>query len=181
MSPLFRHAVPNGFSLVRLLLGVVFPLLPSEWRLGVVLFAGLTDLLDGLSARWLKAESRFGRLLDPVADKVFVLVLVGTFLAEGVLTWAWLLGVAARDVTVLLGGAVVGVVLGVGGRWRRVRAPAPSWLGKCTTAAQFAVLAVAAAGGAVPLAVLASTTVLSVAAAVDYARRFVTSTPSPSA
>jgi cardiolipin synthase (CMP-forming) len=39
---------------------------------GVFLFAALTDLLDGVAARLLNAESKFGRLMDPIADKVLV-------------------------------------------------------------------------------------------------------------
>jgi phosphatidylglycerophosphate synthase len=176
VSPFLRHAVPNGFSLARLFLGAAFPFLPHDWRLGVILLAGATDFLDGLSARWLKAESEFGRMFDPVADKVFVLALVGTLLAEGVLTGPWVLGIAARDGAVLVG---VGWVV-LRGRWQEARSLRPSWLGKCTTAAQFAVLAVAVAWGTPPVGFLAFTTILSVAAALDYARRF-TWRPSPSA
>lgn len=35
-------------------------------------FAALTDLFDGIAARALKADSRFGRMLDPIADKALV-------------------------------------------------------------------------------------------------------------
>ncbi len=42
----------------------------------VAILAGLTDLLDGYLARKYKIESDFGRLLDPLADKIFV---VATF------------------------------------------------------------------------------------------------------
>ena len=39
---------------------------------GVFLAAGLTDLLDGWLARRLKKDSRMGRFLDPLADKLLV-------------------------------------------------------------------------------------------------------------
>ncbi|HVY88013.1 MAG TPA: CDP-alcohol phosphatidyltransferase family protein [Hyphomonadaceae bacterium] len=45
------------------------------WSLAAaVLFilAALTDLFDGMAARALKAESKFGRLIDPIADKALV-------------------------------------------------------------------------------------------------------------
>jgi phosphatidylglycerophosphate synthase len=162
-----RHAIPNALSLSRLLLGVTFPFLPTDWRLAVIVIAAVTDLLDGLAARWLRAESETGRMLDPVADKVFVLVLAGTLVAEGALHPLWWLGIAARDVVVLVG--VAAVLLRR--RWRQAREMRPSWLGKCTTAAQFAVLVALAAWNTAPPWLLTPTVLLSVAAAADYARR----------
>ncbi|MDZ4761987.1 MAG: CDP-alcohol phosphatidyltransferase family protein [Alphaproteobacteria bacterium] len=35
-------------------------------------FAALTDLFDGMAARALRVDSRFGRMLDPIADKALV-------------------------------------------------------------------------------------------------------------
>lgn len=162
-----RHlfsALPNGLSLVRLAIGLAFPLLPVEWRLAMVVLAILTDLLDGPLARWLDVESDLGRMLDPVADKVFVLLLAGTLFAEAALPWPWALGIAARDLVVLAGAA--GAVLR--GRWAECKDMRPTLLGKATTAAQFAVLLAAFFWGAVPLGLLIATTALSVAAGVGY-------------
>jgi len=44
--------------------------------LSVLILAGITDLLDGWLARRLKQESDVGRLMDPVADKIFLCVAV---------------------------------------------------------------------------------------------------------
>src|SRR5262245_16227876 len=47
----------------------------QAWALlaaGLFVFAALTDLFDGMAARALGVDSRFGRLLDPVADKALV-------------------------------------------------------------------------------------------------------------
>jgi len=147
-----------------MLLGVAFPFVPPEWRLWVIIVAAITDFLDGFLARLLHAESDLGRMLDPIADKVFVLILVGTLLAEGTLHPLWAVGIAARDLAVLLG---VLLVL-FQGRWQTTREMRPSWLGKCTTAGQFAVLMVLAVWGEAPLWLLAVTTSLSLAAAVGY-------------
>jgi CDP-diacylglycerol--glycerol-3-phosphate 3-phosphatidyltransferase/cardiolipin synthase len=163
-----RHAIPNACSLARMLLGFAFPFLPLEWRLWVILVAAITDFLDGFLARLLHAESDLGRMLDPMADKVFVLMLAGTLLAEGAIQPLWALGIAARDVAVLLGVAVVLVRR----RWETARQMRPSFLGKCTTAAQFAVLLWLAIWSEAPLWLLTLTTVLSVAAAVGYAKDF---------
>lgn len=160
--------IPNSLSASRIILGLAFPFVPGEWRLWVVLAAALSDALDGLAARLLRSESDTGRLLDPVADKFIILVLVGTLLAERTLHPLWALGLATRDIVVLAGlfYTIVRRHWSVGRRMR------PSWLGKCTTAAQFAVLLVLVAWGNAPVWLLGLVTALSAAAAIDYIRVF---------
>ena len=163
-------AVPNALSAARVVLGVAFPLVPTEWRLWVVVAAALSDMVDGLVARWLRVESDTGRLLDPVADKFFVLMLAGTLLYEGALHPLWAVGLGARDITV-----TVGLLYVIARRqWPRGRRLRPSWLGKCTTAGQFAALVALVVWSPAPVWLLAGVTLLSAAAAVDYARKFLT-------
>lgn len=72
-------SLPNALTILRIALVPLFCaafFLPGEagrW-LVFVLFcsAGATDALDGLIARKLGAESPFGRMLDPIADKLIV-------------------------------------------------------------------------------------------------------------
>jgi cardiolipin synthase len=162
--------VPNGLSAARVVLGVAFPLVPSEWRLWVVIAAALSDMLDGLVARWLRVESDTGRLLDPVADKFFVVMLVATLIYEGTLHPLWALGLAVRDVTVS-----VGLLYVIARRqWARGRQLRPSWLGKCATASQFAILLALVVWAPAPMWLLVAVTLLSAAAAVDYAHKFLT-------
>ncbi len=47
---------------------------PGKLAAMVVAIAGITDLLDGYYARKWKIESLLGKFLDPVADKLFLLV-----------------------------------------------------------------------------------------------------------
>ncbi|MFN7710630.1 MAG: CDP-alcohol phosphatidyltransferase family protein [Holosporales bacterium] len=64
--------------------------------------AGVTDLLDGLFARVFKAQSDFGKYLDPLADKV---LLDGTFLtlwAMGYAPWWLTILVIARDIALVV-------------------------------------------------------------------------------
>lgn len=82
-------SLPNQLTLLRLVLaGVFFVVLnlyryPNEcrnalpWAIGIFLVAVLTDWLDGYLARRWKAESAFGRIMDPFCDKVLV---IGAFL-----------------------------------------------------------------------------------------------------
>ena len=73
--------IPNLLTLLRILLIPIFILcyyLPNAWgyliTTGIFVFACITDWLDGYLARRLGQESRFGAFLDPVADKLIVVV-----------------------------------------------------------------------------------------------------------
>jgi len=88
--------VPNLISMARLLLVPVFAVLivrgPDLAALAVLAVAGASDWLDGVLARRLGQMSRLGQLLDPAADRLFILVtLVGLAWRE-IVPW-WLLAV----------------------------------------------------------------------------------------
>lgn len=51
------------------------------WAAGLFVFAALTDLFDGMAARAWNAHSKFGRILDPIADKALVALPLLTFVA----------------------------------------------------------------------------------------------------
>ena len=89
--------VADVFTVVRLPLAVVFPLVDNRWRLVVLAVAGGSDLLDGFLARRI-GSSRFGPIIDPVADKLFMASAFGTVLFSGALAWWELVGVLARDI-----------------------------------------------------------------------------------
>jgi phosphatidylglycerophosphate synthase len=164
----YLQLIPNGLSAARLVLGAAFPFVPPDLRVALVGAAALSDALDGPAARWLRAESDTGRLLDPVADKFFVLVLAGTLVAEGAIPPPWAVGLASRDITVLIGL----IYLIARRQWARGRRLRPSAVGKCATAAQFVALAVVVVRGTAPVWLLAAVTVLCAAAAIDYVRAF---------
>jgi phosphatidylglycerophosphate synthase len=89
--------VADLFTIVRLPLAVAFPLVGDTARLVVLGVAGGSDLLDGFLARRI-GSSRFGPVIDPVADKLFMAGAFGTVLVSGELAWWELLGVLARDI-----------------------------------------------------------------------------------
>ncbi len=71
--------LPNQLTISRLVLTLLFVLslsIPWAWSstVGLAIFvaASLTDYLDGELARRWKLESNFGRLMDPLADKVMM-------------------------------------------------------------------------------------------------------------
>jgi phosphatidylglycerophosphate synthase len=159
--------LPNALSLTRLLLGVVFPWLPPSWRLAAVVAAGLTDLLDGAFSRLLHAQSRVGRLLDPVADKVFLAGVVLTLLVEGTLGLGEAVLLGLRDLAVLF---LAVAVLSAGHRDALGRA-SPTLLGKATTAAQFGFLLVLFAAPGYHGFALVPTAALSALAGAQYLSR----------
>jgi cardiolipin synthase len=86
-------ALPNALTILRIVLVPVFAVafvMPGEVAriVAFVVFctAGLSDWLDGFAARKLNAGSDFGRMLDPIADKVLVAVALMMLVAEGTFT-----------------------------------------------------------------------------------------------
>jgi cardiolipin synthase len=82
-------ALPNLLTILRIVLVPVFALafvLPGETArliaFAVFCIAGISDALDGLAARKLNAGSDFGRMLDPIADKILVAVALMMLVAE---------------------------------------------------------------------------------------------------
>jgi CDP-diacylglycerol--glycerol-3-phosphate 3-phosphatidyltransferase len=89
MSRLAR-VLPNVLTLLRIVLVPVFAVafvLPGDTArlvaFAVFCIAGLSDALDGFAARKLNAGSDFGRMLDPIADKILVGVALMMLVAEG--------------------------------------------------------------------------------------------------
>jgi cardiolipin synthase len=83
-------AVPNAITILRILLVPVFAVafvMPGDGArivaFLVFVVAGVSDWLDGFAARKLNAGSDFGRMLDPIADKVLVAVALMMLVAEG--------------------------------------------------------------------------------------------------
>ena len=120
--------IPNMLTFGRLILSVVFLVMvylsPSraepKWLyldVAFVLFvvAGLTDLADGYLARKFDATSKFGRIVDPLADKVLI---CGAFIvfavigepklfnfsdkALAIIQWTFIGVIIAREATVTI-------------------------------------------------------------------------------
>jgi cardiolipin synthase len=98
------RAVPNIVSLSRVVLAVAFVVdHDGNVRLAIVLAAAVTDMLDGWLARRAGLVSRFGALVDPFADRVFVLVAVSTFVYEGTLSTFQYFVMISRDLMTAVG------------------------------------------------------------------------------
>jgi cardiolipin synthase (CMP-forming) len=122
--------IPNALSVLRLLGVPLFLWLllgphADAWALVVLAVSGFTDWLDGVLARRLDQMSAFGALLDPLADRLYILAtLVGLVLRHIIPLWLAIV-IVGRD-------AVVGVALP---RLRKAGygPPAVHYLGKAAT------------------------------------------------
>jgi cardiolipin synthase len=98
--------VPNLLSFLRILLVPVFLWFLLEElflaAIAVLAVAGLTDFLDGFLARKLNQTTKLGKMLDPVADRLYIFATLLALSATGYVPW-WLAGlVILRDVLMLI-------------------------------------------------------------------------------
>ncbi len=108
-----RRQLPNALTIARLLLIPVFVVLITtsddgySWPAAIVFgIAGITDQVDGFLARRWHVESAFGKIADPLADRLMIDTAVILLLYAGRLPWAALL-IPLRDLVVLIGTPLV--------------------------------------------------------------------------
>jgi cardiolipin synthase (CMP-forming) len=106
--------IPNAITIARLCTLPVFLWVYSlrapqaSWAAAIiVLVLALSDVLDGWLARRYHWQSDLGRVLDPVADRVLFLFLVGALLLFGVLPWWAVVPLIVRDGLMLAGAALM--------------------------------------------------------------------------
>ena len=95
--------IPNALSAMRLVGVPVFLYLvlgPERDGLAVLVLmaSGISDYLDGKLARRWNQVSRVGQLLDPLADRLYVLATLGAFVYRDVIPWWLAAGLIGRDV-----------------------------------------------------------------------------------
>jgi CDP-diacylglycerol--glycerol-3-phosphate 3-phosphatidyltransferase len=102
--------LPNALTIARLALIPVFVVLMVQaghdpsWPAGVAFgIAGITDQVDGFLARRWHVESRFGKLADPLADRLMIDAAVILLVYYDRLPWAGLVVIVGRDVLLLAG------------------------------------------------------------------------------
>ncbi len=155
---------PNLISTSRFALALGFA--GSETvpvRLAIISIASLTDVLDGWLARRAQVTSRFGALLDPLADRFFVLVVVLTYVADGQLSIVQAMAVMLRDIMSVIGYVVARSVSGL----RNIPLKARK-IGKLVTAAQLATFLLVLVAPLYTAAAVWLVGLLGAAATVDY-------------
>jgi phosphatidylglycerophosphate synthase len=127
------RALPNIISSSRLLLAAGFAIVTdADRRLGLVGLAAVTDFLDGWIARRAEWTTKWGALLDPIADRVFALVAVLTFVVTRELSVAGALVMISRDIMTAIGFIVARII-----PWLRPVEFKARPLGKIVTFLQF--------------------------------------------
>jgi CDP-diacylglycerol--glycerol-3-phosphate 3-phosphatidyltransferase len=102
--------LPNALTIARLALIPVFVALVlcagggKSWPAALVFAAaGVTDQLDGFLARRWRVESEFGKVADPLADRLMIDAAVVLLFLEDRLPWAALAVILARDGLLIAG------------------------------------------------------------------------------
>ena len=106
--------LPNALTVARLALIPVFVALmvaagdAHSWPAGIVFgVAGVTDQVDGFLARRWHVESRFGKLADPLADRLMIDAAVILLAAYDRLPWVGLAVIIGRDLLLLAGSVLL--------------------------------------------------------------------------
>jgi CDP-diacylglycerol--glycerol-3-phosphate 3-phosphatidyltransferase len=164
--------LPNALTIARLALIPVFVafMLAADhghsWPAAVVFgVAGITDQIDGFLARRWRVESEFGKIADPLADRLMIDAAAILLVVAGRLPWPGLAIVLGRDAALLLGYKLLaprGYVLEV-----NVAGKAATWL----LYAALAFLPMTHEGDAWPLWIFWAGVALALVAAVDYVTR----------
>jgi CDP-diacylglycerol--glycerol-3-phosphate 3-phosphatidyltransferase len=156
--------IPNLLSCSRLVLAAGFVAAHEpEARMGLIGAAAATDFLDGWLARRVRATSRWGALLDPIADRVFVLTVVCTFLFTGELSTGGYFILIMRDLATAVGFLVARTI-----PWLRPVQFKARALGKAVTVLQLLTLAAVLAYPRALPALLAAVAVTSLLSVGDY-------------
>lgn len=127
-----RH-IPNAITSVRIIVAAIFPFCPEQMHIALIALGLATEFLDGFTARLFNWSSYLGQILDPVADKLFVLSVSLTWVWLGKLTvLQWLL-IGLRDFGILF----IFIALIALGSIRSVRSVKARMTSKITTAFQY--------------------------------------------
>ncbi len=99
--------VPNSLTLARIVLTpvIVFMILERKipHALMLMAIAAITDMLDGLIARYWNMHTRVGAYLDPLADKIMLLSTVVTLFVIDHVPLYLFLAIIFRDITIIVG------------------------------------------------------------------------------
>lgn len=108
----------NLLSLFRLLLAVPIWMLLDDFEsnryyvFGISLFVAFTDILDGYLARKFNEVTEFGKIIDPLADKVAMAAVVIKLFLIGEITPFYFFLIIGRDLLIFVGGIFVSKKLG---------------------------------------------------------------------
>lgn len=99
--------IPNFLSALRILIALIAPFFLIEGGLWVRIIAGfvcfiaiITDWFDGWYARKYNQVTKLGKILDPIADKMLVLISFSVFVYMDVISIWWIIPIFIREIVV---------------------------------------------------------------------------------
>ncbi|UFX98517.1 CDP-alcohol phosphatidyltransferase family protein [Candidatus Gromoviella agglomerans] len=122
---ILKH-IPNILSSLRLILGLMFIIFDSIDKY-LFITGSVSDFFDGFFARKFNIESNFGRLIDPIADKIFITSSMIILFKHNLIGIFWLGLSITKDVLIILGYLA---------RSKKNQAIKPNIFGKLSTAFQ---------------------------------------------
>jgi CDP-diacylglycerol--glycerol-3-phosphate 3-phosphatidyltransferase len=168
--PVPLQQLPNALTVGRMLLIPVFVVLMvaadggHSWPAAIVFgVAGITDQIDGYLARLWRVESQFGKIFDPLADRLMIDAAAILLFAADRLPWPGLVVILGRDALLLVGWKVAaprGMELNV-----NIAGKAATWL----LYAALGFLIATHKGADWPLWIFWAGLAIALVAAVDYA------------
>lgn len=158
-----RLGPADALTLLRFPLAALFPFTPQPLvRLGIVAGAALSDVLDGLLARR-TGGSRWGPVIDPIADKTFMVTAFISLAGHGVLHPLEIAAALLRDAVAVVAFVAVAILR------RPVALPARAG-GKAVTVCQILTLLALIAASPLARPLAWATGAVSVYAIWDYGR-----------
>ena len=103
--------IPNFLTFVRIFLIIpfVFSFINENYKkaLEILIWSGITDLLDGVVARRMHQQTKFGAILDPMADKLTLIsIMVCTSVKISHIT-PFVLALIFKEVCMIIAGAIL--------------------------------------------------------------------------
>ncbi|OHU19325.1 CDP-diacylglycerol--glycerol-3-phosphate 3-phosphatidyltransferase [Mycobacteroides franklinii] len=122
--------VPNLLSVIRLAFIPLFLYLllvkhADGWAVAILMLSGFTDWADGKIARLMNQSSHLGTLLDPAADRLYMVTTPIAFAIRDIVPWWIVIALMARDLILTLGLPIV--------RSRGIEALPVIYIGKAAT------------------------------------------------
>lgn len=115
------NTIPNYISAFRLLLAIPFYFLLDAIQydfiyryfvLALIFIASISDILDGLVARKTNKISEFGKIIDPLADKVLIILIVTKLYLMNEIISLYFFIIVGRDIIIFLSGIWISKKIG---------------------------------------------------------------------
>ncbi|MEE9466439.1 MAG: CDP-diacylglycerol--glycerol-3-phosphate 3-phosphatidyltransferase [Candidatus Neomarinimicrobiota bacterium] len=104
-----KYHIPNILTSLRILLTPLFIYclfwgngFGYAWALLIFILAGVTDIYDGRLARRYKVETKVGKIMDPLADKILVLSAFISFVNMDLIYFWMVAAIVLRDVIITI-------------------------------------------------------------------------------